>query len=293
MLGFWFSQPIIVAQDKLPKEVNLRVGTIAYANHNMSHAETDAALKIYIEEFRKRFLKLGIKKIAIDYRTYESSEAMEQDIIKGKVNVLIVVTTDFYKFGNKSSYESIITSVTSPKSKFENYILITNSDAGNLSQIVSDGIQISTFTPHQLKTMWIKLFLFEKNKTKKINLIETQFSEANIILSLFFGKTKNAVVSRSAFDLVCELNPQVKGKIKVVAESQNLVNTFMVYKKSVDTDMDMINVLTSVTKDLKNDPVGKQILSLFRIDRMELLSMEEIRLTENLINKYNSIFKTK
>ena len=281
------------AQNKLPIEINLRLGTMSYANANMSYAEVEATLKIYIEEFRKRFLKRGIKKITINYKSYNNSSELEQDIIKGKVNVFTISTADFYKFNNIKSYESILSGVTSPKSKFDNYILITNSSTINLSQIGSEEIQVSTIFPHQLKTMWVKLVLYGKNKTNKVNIIESQLSEGNLILSVFFGKAKHAVVTRAAFDLVCELNPQVKEKLRVLSESQDLVNTFIGYKKGDDVDMDMIYTLTSVAQEIKDDPVGKQILNLFKIDRMEKLSIDEMKSTESLMSQYNALYKKK
>ncbi len=281
------------AQNKLPEEIDFRLGTMSYANANMSYTEVEATLKIYMEEFRKRFIKRGVKKIIINYKSYNSSSELEQDIIKGKVNVFTISTTDFYKFNNVKSYESILSGVTSLKSKFDNYILITNSSTINLSQIVSEQIQVSTIFPHQLKIMWVKLVLSGKNKPNKFNIVESQLSEGNLILSVFFGKTKHAVVTKAAFDLVCELNPQVKEKLRVLSESQDLVNTFIGYKKGDDVDMDMIYTVTSVGQEIKDDPVGKQILNLFKIDRMEELSLEEMKPTESLINKYNALYKKK
>lgn len=280
-------------QNKLPEELNLRLGTMAYINSEMSRADVDATLKIYIEEFRKRFLQRGIKKITFDFRTYENTAELEQDIIKNEINVFTISSPDFYKFKNRELYKPILTAATSHLSKFDNYILLTGSSAGNLSQIGTDEIHISTTTPNQARIMWTELILAEKNKSKKIHFIETHLTEANLILSVFFRKAKYAVVSKAVFELVSELNPQIKKELKILAESQELINTFLGYKTGEDVDIAMIDILISVAKDLKEDPVGKQVLNLFKIDRMEPLSPEEMKSTENLIYQHNSLFKKK
>ncbi|HMN24110.1 MAG TPA: hypothetical protein PKE38_06405 [Ignavibacteriaceae bacterium] len=107
----------------------------------------------------------------------------------------------------------------------------------------------------------------------------------------FFGKYKCAVVSQSVYDVVCELNPRVKSDITILATSGNLINNFFARKKDIPSST--IEILDIYATDLNEDGDGRQILSLFKVNRVEKIYKNDIEETRKIIQKHKSFFKSK
>ena len=128
----------------------------------------------------------------------------------------------------------------------------------------------------------------EKKSRKTINFESTLISESNLLLGVFFGKYKCAVVSQSVYDVVCELNPKVKSDIEILATSGNLINNFFARKKNISNSTS--EILDVYATDLNENNDGRQILNLFKVNRVEKISKNDIEETKKLIQKHKVTF---
>ncbi len=287
---------MLVAQKKYPNEINFKMGLMVYDFDEVNFSDGNAALEMWMESTKKSLLKKGVKKIDIVYKSYEDLIKLEDDVRNNQIDVFSIKSTDFFRLKNVNDYVPFFAGTRSAKSKFENFILITNKKSGfkNITDIIKEVITTAKSVYEDLSTMWVKIAIQENSgqKLKKaIDIESTLISESNLLLGVFFGKYKCAVVSQSVYDVVCELNPKVKSETQILATSGNLINNFFARKKNISNSTS--EILEVYATDLNENDDGRQILNLFKVDRVEKIDKNDIEETKNLIQKYKSLFKSK
>lgn len=296
LLFFAINTSVLIAQNKYPGEINFRMGLMVYAFDEVNFSDGNAALQMWMESTKKSLLKKGVKKVDVVYRSYEDLSKLEEDVTNNHIDLFSVKSIDFFRMKRVNEYIPFFAGTRSVKSKFENFIIVTNKKSGykNLSDIVSGEITTAKTVYEELSTIWAEVAIKEAsgNKLKKaINFESTIISESNLLLGVFFGKYKCAVVSQSVYDVVCELNPRVKSDIIILATSGNLINNFFARKKDIPSST--IEILDLYATDLHEDGDGRQILSLFKVNRVEKIYKNDIEETRKIIQKHKSFFKSK
>lgn len=285
---------LLFGQKKYPDEINFKMGLMVYAFDEVNFSDGNAALEMWMESTKKSLLKKGVKKIDIVYKSYDDLLKLEEDVRSNKIDVFSIKSTDFFRLKNVNDYLPFFAGTRSAKSKYENFILITNKKSGfkNITDIINEEITTAKTVYEDLSIMWIKVAIKESSgqKLKKaIDIESTTISESNLLLGVFFGKYKCAVVSQSVYDVVCELNPKVKSEIQILATSGNLINNFFARKKNISNSTS--EILDVYATDLNEDEDGRQILNLFKVDRIEKISKSDIEETKKLVQKHKSLFK--
>ena len=101
----------------------------------------------------------------------------------------------------------------------------------------------------------------------------------NVVLPVFFKKVKAALVSETALNFISELNPQLKRDLKIIYSSPYLVATIACTNKNVE-DPELQKVAYDILLNLHTEPFGRQLLDLFRVEK--LIPYKEEYLTEYL-----------
>ena len=285
---------LLFGQKKYPDEINFKMGLMVYAFDEVNFSDGNAALEMWMESTRKSLLKKGVKKIDIVYKSYDDLLKLEEDVKSNKIDVFSVKSTDFFRLKNANDYLPFFAGTRSAKSKFENFILIANKKSGfkNITDIIKEEITTAKTVYEDLSVVWVKVAIKEssgQNLKKAIDVESTLISESNLLLGVFFGKYKCAVVSQSVYDVVCELNPKVKSEIQILATSDNLINNFFARKNNISKST--TEILDVYATDLNEDEDGRQILNLFKVDRIEKISKSDIEETKKLVQKHKSLFK--
>ncbi|MBT8341588.1 MAG: PhnD/SsuA/transferrin family substrate-binding protein [Desulfatitalea sp.] len=85
------------------------------------------------------------------------------------------------------------------------------------------------------------------------------------VLPVFFGQIDMCIVSRCAYDLILELNPQIKEKLVILEQSQEFINIIIC---GTDQLGDWARqVVLKETIDMHTHPVGQQALTLIQMNR--------------------------
>jgi ABC-type phosphate/phosphonate transport system substrate-binding protein len=88
------------------------------------------------------------------------------------------------------------------------------------------------------------------------------------VLSVFFGKKSACVVDESSFKIMKELNPQVGVALQVVASSEKFADVVICVGESGWPSEAVKAETIRALADLAQDPGGRQVLTLFKIDQM-------------------------
>ena len=88
---------------------------------------------------------------------------------------------------------------------------------------------------------------------------------------------------------MCELNPQLKIELAVLAKSPHLVNALICLRKDLKDEIQ--NVFRDISLRLSKHTSGQQLLSLFGAKQLVLFQPSLFEETEKLYKQYQSLKK--
>jgi len=111
------------------------------------------------------------------------------------------------------------------------------------------------------------------------------------VLPVFFGKRPACLMDEFSFGLMGELNPQVGEELQSIATSEAFVdNVVCVGDRGWPTETVRRDILETLG-GLHNDPVGRQILILFKVGRMVPFEATQLATVQALRAKYERLRK--
>ena len=112
-------------------------------------------------------------------------------------------------------------------------------------------------------------------------------TSSQAILAVFFGNADVCLVSKVAFRLASELNPQVGTRLGIVASSSKLVGAVVSFRSDVD-HAQRDNVI-DIMMHAHETPAGRQLFTLFRMGRLVLYRPEYLDGIEALLREHASL----
>jgi ABC-type phosphate/phosphonate transport system substrate-binding protein len=142
----------------------------------------------------------------------------------------------------------------------------------------------------ELATLWLETLLREHKQPALKDFFASMatFSKpSQVVLPVFFGQRDACAVTREAFDVMCELNPQVRNKLAVVEESPPLMPVVLCAHKS--SDPRLLKRMHQVMATAHNDPWAKQIFITFRMEKLEDFDPVLFDNVRKLARRYQSL----
>lgn len=117
--------------------------------------------------------------------------------------------------------------------------------------------------------------------SKVVSTLEQDRSASAAVLGLFFGKYDACIVARRVFDSMAELNPQVAAQLEVLAVSPEIIPSAFCFHSEFDEDQK--EKLLSEIERLHETTAGRQVINIFKAERMERIDDETVRRSLDLI----------
>lgn len=272
----------------------LKFGFYASIVHEGNISELDESFRHWVNAVQKNSSIEWFSKALIKYRIYNTKMDLVNDIKNHNINFMNLSSLDFFALNLQNVVVPLLTTAKRLETKFEKYLLVTNniSKYNETTDLTKTEIIIpKTYSLDLMKT-WIQVELKDKLNKKYfpgVKIVESSKTENETLHALFFKNAELTVVREGTFIFACELNPQLKRELKVIATSPNLINNFLGYVK--DTDPTSYEVLTFEGLKLHQWLEGKQLLNLMQSECMHKVNLADMKETEVLINKYKKLFK--
>lgn len=122
-----------------------------------------------------------------------------------------------------------------------------------------------------LAPLWLDTLLVEQGHPKVNHFVGTIIQNtklSNVVLSVFFRQVDACIVTRSGFDTMSELNPQLAQQLSVLAESPTVVPAVFAFR--ADYNPSFKEKLIAGINTLKTTPAGRQVLTIFHSENIEV-----------------------
>lgn len=288
-----FNKSNCQSDDNIKKQV-VRLGALNNIIDGIDVKDADAAFKILTDSFLKRLKNKKIYDFDFGGKIYPDLKTLKKDVDNRDINFFNVSTIEYFDLIDRANFKPFLSGTNDPDNKSDIYLLITNNknQINDINQMKNVSISIPKRIENSIGAYWLKAMLREalgKTDYKSLTFLTSKQSDSEAMLSVFFGKSTYVLISENSFNLGCELNPSLKSKIKILNKSGQLLNGVFAYR--VGSDPSTVKAITDVALDIHKDVEGKQILNLFKIQRIVSITENDLLESKEVINKYNKYFK--
>ena len=174
----------------------------------------------------------------------------------------------------------------------EDYLLLVRGDSGvaDLSGLRGRKITVFDNPRTSLAPLWLEVILSEQklnNAAEYFGQITKAPKLAKTVLPVFFHQQDACLVTRRGFDTMCELNPQVRDQLRVLATSPRLVPAVGFIRRGYDSPLR--DTLLAALRGLEKSAAGAQVLTLFQSDELREAPASLLESARDLIEAHRHL----
>ncbi len=189
----------------------------------------------------------------------------------GNIEILLLDSWSYLEVEQAKWIEPVF--VSSEQEQVVNrYYLLTNGNnkINNLSELRGKRLNLLTAANAMIGLPWLKILLIERGlgtPDEFFNQVTQQSDPMRTILQVFFGKADAALVDEMRFQLMMELNPQLK-RLKIIETSEPFPNIIFCIKRSGWSPPRMKKDIINTGNELHLEPKARQVFTLFKFGRL-------------------------
>ncbi len=259
--------PTFRPSDQLPAEF-FNVGITHAAFRNINPNDAAAAYLVVLETIGRHHGR----HFKATTQIFDDPGAFETAILSGSFHLSVVGAWDYLSMHIDGVAQPRFV-VTENGQIGRRYLVLTRRDSGlnALSDLRGKSIAKLDFAAVGAALHWIDILLAASqlgSQERFFGNVEVVGKPSAAVLSVFFGKKSACVVDESSFRIMKELNPQVGLALQVVATSEKFADVVICVREDGWPSEVIKSETIQALGDLPQDPGGRQILTLFKIDQM-------------------------
>jgi len=216
-----------------------------------------------------------LDKSPITFRTgspniYSSIVELEESVKNESNDLYILLPEEFLKLNRFGLLEPIAVSLRN-NSVYDVYQIIVSKESNikDLKDLKDKSILIGYSSGDDNPHLWLDHLLSSKGlgrKEKYFESVEVSEKSLPVILKVYFGQADACIISADNLNIAAEMNPNLGKDLIVLETSKPILRAILADRKS-KTEKNK-KLLVENLLNLDNTSEGKQVLTLFRIDKL-------------------------
>ncbi|MHB1309143.1 MAG: phosphate/phosphite/phosphonate ABC transporter substrate-binding protein, partial [Limisphaerales bacterium] len=226
--------------------------------------DAKAALKVYAQTIGDQN---GVH-VSSAPELLEGTNAIAKAIKNKQADLFVLTAGEFFALENLG-LEGPLLLAKIRDNLTEDYLLLASEDSPlrKLEDLKGRSLTISSDARSSLATLWLEVQCREQGLGSAMQLLaKVTFSAkiTQVVLPVFFGKADACIVTRASWEVMCELNPQLRKRLRIVAVSPSVVPAVTCFRGGF-TETAKRQVLRAV--DLSSTkPSYKQLMAMFKTE---------------------------
>lgn len=216
---------------------------------------------------------------------HPSRAAIVEALRSKQVDCVSLTTDDYLALEPNLQNTNLLVSSIAGKTS-EQYLLLVHVKSGISSpgELKGRSLVILDHVRASLAGIWLEVLLAQQGlalPSQHFSQVRSAPKLTGVVLPVFFRQQDACVVTRSGFDTMSELNPQLRVQLKPLAASMELVPAFTFLRPDY-RGAPQDEIVAEVLK-MHLTASGKQILTLFQADRIERCPAQVLDTARGLI----------
>ncbi len=262
-------------------EESIRLGFYAGARREWSRAEVRGTFDLWAQELASKF------QIPVSIFHYEDPIKMRQDFLAGKIDG---INADAITLVRQYKLEELAEGYATIMKGGWNLMLFAGKASGvqNLAEL--SGKRIVLLEEDQAGEMFLETLCLRHHQhpcREVFSDIQRVSTSNQALMRVFFGKADLAQVYGYGHDVAVEMNPQLGQSLRKLAEFP-LRSLFLAFY-STRVDPALRQRTTRIMPTLHTYPRGRQLLDIFKIDRLDVAYPAELQPVIELEREYQRL----
>ncbi len=279
----------VTAEDAAPPSrptvINFAFSRSLFAGVNENDAQ--AAVKVYARTLaEKNGLTAGPGALV-----FEEAHAMAEALRQNRVDLFSLTAEEFFALEDEGLGGPLL--LTSSQGGFtEEYVLLVREQSAirNVADLRGRSVNVASDLRSSLALVWLEVLCQEHGlgpARQAFARLTRASKPTQVVLPVFFGKEDACVLTRNGWDLMGELNPQVKRQLRVVAASPPVVPTITCFRR--DFPERLKQRIVEVAEGSREEPSFQQLMSLFKTDQFCHQPLSALESTRALVATHRRI----
>ncbi len=275
--------PALSAAEESIVRIGISPGTWWGVNPDDASAAIRAWSKIFIEQ---RSIS-----IRADARMFESNEALVHSVTSGELEGAGMPTGQFLELENRIQTDGILV-ITHGGHFTETYVLVSHVASGitNLSQVAGKTLILQMSARTSLAPYWLESLLAGHSlpeAERAFKTIRRAEKPSKAALEVFFRESDLALITLDAFEVACEMNPQLRRQLQIIERSEPVIPSLFFFLSTYQGPQR--GQIEQAILTMQTSLAGMQILTVFQGDGMVKLPTSALAQTRNLVEKFHTL----
>jgi ABC-type phosphate/phosphonate transport system substrate-binding protein len=229
-------------------------------------------------------LKFSSETDVVFYKTTADAECA---LANNEVDILVMIPEEYVHM-RASIPLSPVLSADYGKNFYDELILMVRMDSGvtRVAQLRGKNLRVEAGQKGSIPIQWLDSLLAARVLPEPQGFFAgiSEFPKASqVIMPVFFGQADACLTSRNSFNILSELNPQLGRQMLVLERSPGFVTGLITVRKDIRNPRR--DTLVEILQEMQNDPKGKQLLTLFRCNRLGPFRPEHLASVEKVLRE--------
>jgi len=266
------------AADHDVEEVRVAFTADVFAGVNRTDAL--ASIKAWIETIAT---ERGFQKRVVS-SVYDDPESLRDAVERGGVHLAVLQSQDFLQIEDTAALDPVFTPARGD-GVYDHILLLVNESSSltDLAQLQGSRLVAHTTAGWRIGELWLNDELRRQHSPglrEFFGQVEEERSPNRVVLPVFFGNREACIISKKVFDTAAELNPQISRKLRPLLTSPGVTGSVIcVWRGRWKYKEELLEGL----RDLHLSVQGKQILTVFRTDRLVPFASEDLKHVRDIV----------
>ena len=270
-----------------PEPDTVRVGTIVEIYSGVNVSDARAAMQLWIAALVRgtegRYTGISV--------VFESMEQAIEAIRRGELEGVNLSSIDFLRTRELMALEPATVGMFAGGQVMQEFVLLVRGGegSGGLADLQGKELLVNRLD-WKVARLWLEVLLHREGLPESrvhFGQIAQVEGASNQVLRVFFGQADACIVTARRLATLAELNPQLERELTVVVRSPALLPYLhcMVPGLGEERRRDFMNMAQS----LHRDHSGRQMLTLFGLERTAPFRAEYLQSMEELVAEYEEL----
>lgn len=250
------------AAEQLPKTLHVAFSSRVFPDIDQGDAQI--AMELWARELAR---KAGIPQAKVTI--FADPKQIEESVRRGEMHVITLSAQEY--LANRLQMPLVPAYVSANKTgPAMELLLIVHRSSGIRTVADLRGKRLITppMTAHEPAKLWLSVLMGTRRGPggRYFDKVTVMTKPSQAVMAVFFRQFDAAVVRRGSFETCKAVNPQLGRELAIIAESKSLVGEITCLPATIDTRMKQ--AIDAAAASLHKTAVGKQMATLFQIDRV-------------------------
>jgi ABC-type phosphate/phosphonate transport system substrate-binding protein len=272
-----------IARDHSRFRVAVSTSTVDGVNDN----DARAAIKMWGDTFMKMAGLEGIN----DQTVLSGPDQLLQEVRGGLVDAFSITAPEYPPMAPYVDHALVIGDEVE-MGQGDEYFLLVHQESGiqSIADLRGRNMIVQKGAKTCLARIWLETLASGSGlgtADELLGRITAETKPAMVVLPVFFRRADAGVVTQAEFAAMCELNPQLGRKLRVLAVSPKVIHSFLVFHR--DCPPLFKARLKTAMLGIHESASGRQILTLWQCRRLVAADTSVLRGTLELMASYDRI----